>query len=302
MTSGLIFDIKRYAINDGPGIRLTFFFKGCPLSCVWCHNPESKSPHIQKMYSAKKCIGTTDCISVCSNDALTLTPEGIVTDPDVCQLCGKCAEACPTKAIEMSGELITAEEIARIIENETVFFDHSEGGVTFSGGEPLMHADFLIELLKDCGQKDIHRVVDTSGFAPTETLMEVAKHTDMFLYDLKVMDSKIHKQFTGVPNETILKNLEILANSGAEIIIRIPLVKGFNTDIDNIQKTADYIARLSGEKKKINLLPYHNIAETKYVKMGMFSKSKGLSEPSTEEIAHIQQIFENRGLVATVGG
>ncbi|MCK5730847.1 MAG: glycyl-radical enzyme activating protein, partial [Draconibacterium sp.] len=228
MSYSLIFDIKRYAINDGPGIRITIFLKGCPLSCKWCHNPESQLPTVQKFYTSSKCIGARNCIENCPSDALTLTSTGIVTDFELCKLCGKCAEACPTKAIEMSGKIYDIDELMEIIERERVHINQSSGGVTFSGGEPLMHSDYLIEILDACGKKNLHRTVDTSGFADTKILMKVAKHTDLFLYDLKLMNSDKHKKWTGVGNQLILKNLKILAENGANVNVRIPLIKNVN--------------------------------------------------------------------------
>ena len=185
----LIFDIKRYAINDGPGILITIFLKGCPLSCKWCHNPESQSAAAQKLYTEKNCIGARECIKICPENALELTPHGIVTNYNTCTLCGKCAEVCPTKAIEMSGQVNDEDRLMDIIERERIHIDHSGGGVTFSGGEPLMHSGFLLRMLKLCGEKGLHRTVDTSGFADTKTLLEVAKYTELFLYDVKHMDS-----------------------------------------------------------------------------------------------------------------
>ena len=158
----LIFDIKRYAINDGPGIRITLFMKGCPLSCVWCHNPEGIRNGKDKLYTAKKCLGCGTCLKVCPNGALTLTPEGIVTDKQKCVLCGRCAEECPAMAIEISGTEYTAEYLIHEIEKEIPFMDQSGGGVTFCGGEPLLHPKFLIDMLKRCGQQGIHRVVSTA--------------------------------------------------------------------------------------------------------------------------------------------
>jgi pyruvate formate lyase activating enzyme len=302
MKTPLIFDTKRYSINDGPGIRLTIFFKGCPLSCLWCHNPEGMSPKIQKLYSASKCIGAVECINICDQDALTLTKNGIVTDPYLCNLCGDCARVCPTKAIEMSGELQSAEDIMKLINKERFIFDGSGGGVTFSGGEPLMHHKFLINLLELCGKEGIHRTVDTSGYAPAKILLDVAQQTDHFLYDLKLMDSKKHKTYTGVPNERILSNLKLLAESGASINIRIPLINGINTDNDNIQKTAEFIQSLAGERKKVNLLPFHNIAQKKYEKLAQPFNVNGMNEPTNEQQEHILSIFKSYGLSAEIGG
>ena len=300
MRTGLIFDIKRYAIHDGPGIRMTIFFKGCPLSCAWCHNPESQSARVQKMYSAKKCIGSQDCVRACPNGALTLSPKGIVTDLEVCQLCGECARVCPTKAMEISGHEESVESLMQLIEREIVFFDQSGGGVTFSGGEPLMHYKFLIPLLDACGEKGIHRTVDTSGFSKTKVLLEVAGRADLFLFDLKLMDPVRHKQWTGVRNEKILHNLKVLAETDARIQIRIPLIKGVNCDEENIRATAEFIARLPVEKRTVELLPYHDLAGAKHEKLGQAYPYPHLERPNDGQLQHIRSIFAEEGIGATL--
>ncbi len=299
---GLIFDIKPYSINDGPGIRITIFLKGCPLSCVWCHNPEGISPDVQKLYTNSRCIGCGTCVENCPKDALKLTAEGIVTDTHLCDLCGICADVCPTKAMEMSGKQVTVEEIMGRIRRETVMMDHSEGGVTISGGEPMMQSDFLIDLLEALGREGIHRAVDTTGLTKTETLLKVAMHTDLFLYDLKMMDPIKHRQFTGVSNEKILKNLVTLSGAGANVNIRIPLIRGVNADEDNIRQTAEFIASLPGDKKLVSLLPYHNIAIHKYGKLGQDYEKGEMEEPGANEIEAAISIFSEFGLVAGVGG
>lgn len=302
MQTGLIFDIKKYAINDGPGIRLTVFFKGCNLQCKWCHNPESMSPKVQKMYNAKKCIGALSCIEICPNDALKMTSEGIVTDYNVCNLCGKCAEVCPTKAFEMLGSNILISDLMKKIDNEAIFFDQSGGGVTFSGGEPLMHSEYLLEILKECGKRMYHRVVDTTAFASLETVLEVAKHTELFLIDLKVMDAQVHKDYTGVSNKKILSNIVELAKTNCELIFRIPLIKGINTSEENIVKTAKFMNSLVGNRTVINLLPYHNIAENKHIKLGAPTNNHVFETPNSKEITTIISIFNSFGISATVGG
>ncbi len=301
MRTGLIFDIKRYAINDGPGIRITLFMKGCPLSCKWCHNPEGMSSKVQKMYHASKCIGAKECINICPKDALTLTPEGIRTNQVRCDLCGKCAEVCPTKAIEMSGTLYSVPEIVEIIKKETLLMDQSAGGVTFSGGEPLMHAKFLFELLDACGQLDIHRTVDTTGFANQNIIKEAAKRTDHFLYDLKIMDPIRHKEWTGVDNDIILKNLILLAEMNASITIRIPVVVGVNSDIQNIEATARFVSNLPGTPLTVQLLPYHDIAANKHHKLGNQYDSSEMSTPSSEDIIRIIEQFATFGVNAIAG-
>ena len=223
MPSGLVFNVQRFSLHDGPGLRSTVFMKGCPLSCGWCHNPESQSPEVQKLYTASKCIGAQDCIELCPENALTLTTDGIVTDNEKCTLCGKCAEACPSKAIEMSGKLYGVEDLMRIIERERVHIEHSNGGVTFSGGEPLMYPGFLIEMLKACGEKGLHRAVDTCGFASPETLLEVAKHIFTWYVRSVVELGKIYGPLTAFisfllwvfySSSIFLIGAEIVHNSG----------------------------------------------------------------------------------------
>jgi pyruvate formate lyase activating enzyme len=298
----LIFDIKRYAINDGPGIRITIFLKGCPLSCKWCHNPESQSAAVQKLYTATKCIGAQECVSICPNDALELTKNGIVTNYEACNLCGKCAEICPTKAIEITGEMYDIDELMKIIEKERVHIDQSGGGVTFSGGEPLMHSAYLLKMLEACGKQNLHRTIDTSGFSDTKNLLEIAKKSELFLYDLKHMDSDVHKKWTGVGNQLILDNLKLLAESGANINIRIPLIKNVNADEKSISDMAEFVSKLPGEKPMVNILPYHNIAANKYNKLGSEYEEFEMAEPLEEEQNKAVKIFEKFGLIVEIGG
>jgi pyruvate formate lyase activating enzyme len=302
MSSSLIFDIKRYAINDGPGIRIVIFFKGCNLHCAWCHNPESISPKAEKMYSPAKCIGCGACVSACPHNALFLASEGVITDANLCQVCGKCAEVCPTKAIEISGRVMSVSQIMDIIEKERTFFDQSGGGVTFSGGEPLIHSEMLIELLDECRERGIHTAVDTAGNVKTEVILEVAKRTDLFLFDLKLMDGEMHKKWVGAANELIQHNLKEIANAGSEIVIRIPVIADVNDTVQNFEQTAKFISKLSGTKKVVNLLPYHNIAEAKYAKLGSNCKYQRMTEPSKATLDDAVEIFARYGIRATVGG
>ena len=302
MSKSLIFDIKRYAINDGPGIRIVVFFKGCNLHCAWCHNPESISAKVEKMYAPAKCIKCGSCVEACSENAITLTPYGIITDPELCKICGKCAKVCPTKAIEMSGKVMSVSEIIDLIEKERIFFDQSGGGVTFSGGEPLVHKKMLIELLDECGKRGIHRAVDTAGNVSTETILEVAKRTDLFLYDLKMMDSALHKKWITAGNGKILQNLIAIADVGAHFIIRIPVIGGINDTDENIRQTAKFISELAGDKKEIHLLPYHSVAQNKYIKLGKPDNFEKLREPDKETLERAIAMFGEYGIRASVGG
>ena len=298
-----LFDIKRYSINDGPGVRVTVFFKGCPLSCKWCHNPESISFKTEKLYNKSKCIGCGSCVAVCPENALTLTKtDGVVTDFEKCILCGKCAEVCPTKAIEMSGRDYSEEEVMTAVLKDTHMMDSSGGGVTFSGGEPLMYPEALKSLLIRCGQEGIHRAVDTSGSVKSSIVEEILPYTDLFLYDLKVMDAQTHRNWIGADNALILKNLRLISDHDKEYHIRIPLVEGVNTNDQNINDTIGFLNGLKRKPTVVGLLPYHNIASKKYEKLGKIYNDEGMAEPSRERMAEIHALFTESGLNALVGG
>ena len=234
--------------------------------------------------------------------ACTLTADGIVTDETLCTLCGKCAEICPTLATEMSGQYRSVEELVEIIEKERPFFDQSGGGVTFSGGEPLLYPEFLVELLDACGRKGLHRAVDTSGYVKTRTLLEVAGHADLFLYDLKMIDAAQHRRYTGVDNQLILSNLQVLAETGVSIQVRIPLIGGVNDDEESVKAFAVFVADLAGSSKQVNLLPFHDVARGKDMKLGQQRDLSALTEPGPESVARALEVFGKYGLAASVGG
>ena len=298
----LIFDIKPYAINDGPGIRLTIFFKGCPLSCKWCHNPESISPKKQKLYTKSKCIGAQSCIEICPNNALTLSRDGIVTDIEKCELCGKCAEVCPTKAIEMSGSEYTIDFLLNRIEKERPFFESSGGGITLSGGEPLMHCEFAIPLLKELGKRNIHRTIDTTAFASEKVFKLFMENAELFLIDFKHPDSEKHRFFTGQSNEIIIQNIKLLSEAGKDFIIRIPFIKGVNNSIEDITKSAEFLSSLPKKPLEINVLEYHDIGKMKHEKLGSNYDYSTMQTPDNQDKQNISKIFKQYGLEIVFGG
>ena len=299
--SPLLFAVKRYSLHDGPNIRTTVFFKGCPLKCFWCHNPEGINPEIEVVSVSDKCIGCRECLHGCPESALTLDHHGLHRQEESCTICLNCVEICPTLAHEAIGYRSSLDAVLAEIEKDLPFFDRSGGGVTFSGGEPLMQAGALIGLLQRCGGRGIHRAVDTTGMADTATLLQVAEHTDLFLYDLKHMDSALHRQYTGVANELILSNLQQLATTGVEYRIRIPLLAGINDGEENIRATAEFAAALPG-LQGIDVLPYHHMATAKYAKLQTGYRGERRHCPGKEDIARVREILEHFGHTVRIGG
>lgn len=299
----LIFDIKRFAINDGPGIRTTIFMKGCSLHCVWCHNPEGLSEKPVKLYTKKKCIGCQSCVEVCPEHNLVLTADGI-KDLDHCTLCGKCTDECPTLALEMAGRQWQTDELMAAVEKERQVMEESGGGVTLCGGEPLMHPAYLCTLLDELGKRHFHRTVDTTLFASAQTVQQVMERCELLLIDLKLMDSEKHKLYTGVPNEQILSNIQLVSQAGHPYWIRIPLIVGINADDDNLEQTAQFVASLPTPPEMVNLLVYHDVGKGKHARMGTTYNPAAIhmEAPSEELQYHALNIFQAKQLNTKIGG
>lgn len=302
MNKGIIFDIKRYAIHDGPGIRTTVFFKGCPLDCQWCHNPEGKDPEPEITWNSKRCPkDCTACLSICSQGAIKKKGKSIIIDLSKCDLCGECRDVCAYEALEIVGEEMTVKHVMEEVEKDRIFFDNSGGGITFSGGEPLMQPDFLEALLDECQKRNIQTTVDTSGYAPSEILERIAGKVDLFLYDIKFIDDEKHKEHIGASNKIILENLERLSKEGKKIFIRIPLVAGVNDDEKNIRKTAEFLLPLKN-LRQINLLPYHKGGVEKYKRLRKENPPASFMPSSYERTKKIKRMLENYGFFVKAGG
>ena len=301
LTTGFVFDIKKFSIHDGPGIRTTVFLKGCPLSCWWCHNPESQRLKPEIMLRMDRCIQCAACLAECEQGAISINGDGVVTDRELCIQCGVCAKSCYADAREVIGREMTVGEVMAEIERDLSFYDESGGGVTFSGGDPLLQRDFLLALLKACKQQEIHTAVDTSGSFSWPVFERIRPYVDLFLYDLKTMDEERHKEVTGVSNRLILDNLDKLSQQGQSIILRMAVVPGINDDEQNLRRTGEFAAALP-HLQGMSLLPYHDTAVHKYANLNRAYAIPDVRPPSDERMAAIAETLRGYGLDVKIGG
>lgn len=287
----MIFAIKPFEIHDGDGIRTTVFFKGCPLRCRWCHNPESFSPKQEMLFDPTACIHCLQCTSLCSANIAQNGQHLFVRD--ACTLCNACPDVCPKQAFTLTGQEKTAQEIAELVLKDEMFMKGSGGGVTFSGGEPLMQIDLCVELAKILKTHDIHIAIDTSGYAPREALDAIIPYTDVFLFDLKAIDEDVHIACTGVSNRRILENILHVDSLGIPMEIRYPYVPTMNED--QAEKIAIFVSGLR-HVKALRLLPCHNYAEQKYTCLGMADAFTAFPAPSKEQIQAILDTMKRYGV------
>lgn len=288
---GIVSDIKRMSVHDGPGIRTTMFLKGCPLRCLWCHNPENLTSRPTISFTRKLCIGCGLCMAACPQGVHQIK-DGHTLHYESCTGCGQCVQACLTGALTLFGKTMTPVQTAERLWEDKVFFDESNGGVTFSGGEPLVQSRFLAETLEILKRKGIHTAVDTCGEAPWEAFAQILPYTDLFLYDIKHMDSHTHKKLTGVGNERILENLYRLCEAGAQLEIRTPVIPHYNDTDENLQGIATLLSGLHGITAW-RLLPYHSMAAGKYEAIGMANPMPETQMPTAEKMTHLRDSLRN---------
>lgn len=303
----LITNIQKYSIHDGDGIRTSVFFKGCPLKCAWCHNPETQNFKKQILTNREKCTGCGACVQACPNGAIRIEDGKAVTDHNKCDGCGKCREYCLANIREVAGKEYAIKELVKELKKDEMFYEESGGGVTLSGGEVMcMDMDYILPLVKELDRHGITVTIDTCGYAPYENFEKILPYINTFLYDIKVMDDEVHQKYIGVSNQLILENLEKLSADPArkaKIYIRIPTIKGVNADDASMQAVIDWLKAHHIQVAQVNLLPYHNTGSSKYGRLETDYPGEALQTPAKEEMEHFTELFKKAGFQNTkIGG
>ncbi|MBN1573220.1 MAG: glycyl-radical enzyme activating protein [Deltaproteobacteria bacterium] len=298
---GIVFDIQPYSIYDGPGIRTTVFLKGCPLNCVWCHNPESQRQRPEMGYTVDKCASCGKCIEECPNGALTLMDKKVVRDYRRCAACGLCGETCPNGAHEKIGLEMSAGDIVKKVVLDKPFFDESSGGVTITGGEPTAQREFLLKIVDLLREKDIHIALETCGYFKTDIVSTLIERVDLFLFDIKHIDPEIHKTFTGVDNGLILENFRLIAGNGGSgrVIPRIPLIPGFNADTSSLKEICEFL-RETKYPGPVHLMPYNRMAKSKYEKLGRGGEYRDMGELTRDMLDGCVNLLGDYGFEAVI--
>lgn len=294
--TGVVFNIQKFSVNDGPGIRTVVFFKGCPLHCRWCSNPESQSTKVQMLWDHKKCISCHHCIDVCQNNAISLKDKNIYIQHDLCNGCLKCEQECPGQAIKHEGDTKTVQEVLDVVLQDEVFYEESGGGITLSGGEMLSQPSFAIELLKACKEEHIHTACETTCFAQTETFLKVIENIDYVLFDMKHWNPVTHKEYTGVDNDLILHNIKEAIALRKTVLPRTPVIPGFNDSLKDAQGLADKLNFVGA--KRVQLLPFHQFGENKYDLLNENYYYKDVPALHKEDLKEYQEILIKNGIDA----
>ncbi len=298
--SGWIFDIQRYSIHDGPGIRTLVFLKGCPLRCPWCANPESQLPKRELRFVENLCKKCDLCVQTCPVKAIQRKDLLLEIDRDVCTACGKCSDVCPSKAISLVGERKTVSEIIEVIEKDRVFFDNSGGGMTLSGGEPLSQHEFAAAIMQISQEKGFHTAIETTGYQDWTLAKPIFAHSDLILFDIKLMDPVRHEEIIGVSNELILSNARKIAGMGKNMIIRIPVIPGYNDDLENLDQTLSFAESIG--VYEVHLLPYHRLGQQKYRQFGRPYMLEATEPPSRETVGVLVEKLRRPSVFLKAGG
>ena len=300
----LITNVQKFSIHDGDEIRTSVFFKGCPLKCEWCHNPETQRFEKEMQCDKEKCVGCGTCAKVCPNGAISMENGKPEMKKDACTFCGKCVNFCPIGIREIIGREYSVKELIKELMKDQMFYEESGGGVTLSGGEVMaMDIDYILAIAKELKRQDVTLTIDTCGYVPYEKFQAILPYVHTFLYDVKVMDPKLHKKYIGVDNQLILDNLIRLAADGARIYIRIPTIKEVNGNEKNMKETIAFLKEHDIHPAQINLLPYHDTGSGKYSKLDMEYKGTDLHAPEKEEMESFVRLFVESGFQNTkIGG
>jgi pyruvate formate lyase activating enzyme len=302
--TGTIFNIQRFSIHDGPGIRTTVFLKGCPLRCFWCHNPEGLRKPVEIQFHGARCIGCRDCVTACRHGAQILDERGRVYDRTRCVACGDCVAVCFAEALQQAGRVVRVEEVVEEVLRDRAFYANSGGGVTLSGGEPLLQPAFALAVLAACRQAGIHTALETTTCCAWETLEPALPVTDLWMVDIKHLDPEKHRAATGVSNERILANIRRLAAAGKPVVFRIPVVPGVNDTVEEIAAIASFVRGLSalraddGAGLSLELLPFHRLAEDKYASLGLAYQAAHLAPPTRERLSALVEAARAQGIAA----
>jgi pyruvate formate lyase activating enzyme len=300
--SGLIFDIERFATKDGPGIRTVVFLKGCPLRCQWCQNPESQLSRVEVIYDAGKCADCRRCIEHCPNHAIRIDSYfGLLSDPEICEGCGLCTETCYYNARKLVGHAYSVPELIHEVCKDKSYYENSGGGVTFSGGEPLRQSDFLLHACRACRQEQIHTAIETCGNVAWQVFNNLIDELDLIFYDLKHIDPDLHKQHTGVTNELILANLKKLSAAFSPLIVRIPVIPGFNDSLNTQKDMFHFLKNELTRVEAVELLPFHRLGTSKYKGLGRRYKMENIHSLKKQDLIPLVTLGREMGLPVRVG-